>query len=583
LKVYQIYHMLFPDTKISSILRFSGIIISLLVPLVLFDGCGDKKTGQSGDSFLTEITDQVKIDFVHDPAIDGKYYMPESIGSGGAFLDYDNDGDLDIYLLNGAIHDQKNKHKAPIKNHLYRQETNGTFTDVTDISGLGDPGYGMGVAVGDINNDGYVDVYISNDGPDALYRNNGDGTFTDITVESGIDNPDWGVSVTFLDYNLDSFLDVSVVNYVDYDTAVACLDRVGQQDYCGPQGFPGYADRLFRNNGDGTFNDVSVESGIAAQPSAGLGIISADFNNDFYPDIYVSNDRKNNHLWINQKNGTFQDNALMYGAALNGLGMAEASMGITLGDVDNDNDADLFLTHFGGETNTFFRNEGEIGFQDETTAASLSVISLPYTGFGTGFFDYDHDGDLDLAIVNGRVIRGPVLTKREPVEYWDHYAEPNLVFENDGRGKFSDVSSQALSFTSRVENSRALVFGDIDNDGDVDLMVTNEGGRARLYRNEKEKRGNWLMIRAMDAMLQRDMYGGRITVYAGNKTFLRLINAGYSFCASHDPRAHFGLGDITKIDKIIITWPGGETESFTDIAVNQAITLYKGQGRIITQ
>jgi hypothetical protein len=524
---------------------------------------------------LTEITDTANFDFVHDPAPDGKYYMPESIGSGGAFLDYDNDGDLDIYLLNGSYHDHLEMNRPPLRNRLFRQESNRTFNEVTDASGLGDKGYGMGVAIGDIDNDGYVDVYISNDGPDALYHNNGDGTFSEITPKSGIANPDWGVSVTFLDYNLDNYLDIFVTNYVNFDTSVICTDRVGKQDYCGPQGFRGYADRLFRNNGDLTFSDVSAESGIANQTSAGLGVLSADFNNDSYPDIYVSNDRKYNQLWLNQKDGTFKDHALMLGTAINGLGMAEASMGIAFGDVENDGDFDLFLTHFRGETNTFFRNSGQIGFQDDTTPAALAVASLPYTGFGTGFFDYDHDGDLDLAIVNGRVARGPVLTSRSSTMYWDHYAEPNLFFENNGQGKFKNISASVSAFTGRIENSRTLLFGDIDNDGDVDLLVTNEGGRARLYRNDAVKSGKWLLVRAIDPLLNRDMYGAKVTVYTDQGEFVRLINPGYSFCASNDPRAHFGLGNCQYIERIRIDWPGGTTNFYTDIKPNQLIVLYR--------
>ena len=542
-------------------------------------GPEEKDLKNSNKSFLTEITFEVNLHFVQDPAVDGKYYMPESIGSGGAFLDYDNDGDLDIYLLNGAYHDTSKRDNPPLTNHLYRQEADGKFTDVTGSSGLGDQGYGMGVAIGDIDNDGFVDVYISNDGPDSLYRNNGDGTFENITVLAGIYNPDWGISVTFLDYNLDNFLDIYVTNYVDYDTAVICTDRVGSQDYCGPQGFPGYPDRLFRNNGDLTFTDVTVATGIADSPSAGLGVISADFNNDSYPDIYVSNDRKYNQLWLNQKDGTFADHALMLGTAINGMGMAEASMGIALGDADNDLDMDLFLGHFRGETNTLYRNSGEIGFEDFTTQAGLGVVSLPYTSFGTGFFDYDHDGDLDIAVVNGRVIRGPLLTNEESVTYWDYYAEPNLFFDNDGTGKFTDISQDALEFTGQIENSRALVFGDIDNDGDIDLLVTNEGGQARLYRNDKQKTGNWLMVRAIDAGLKRDIYGAKVTVHSDKGSFVRLVNAGYSFCSSNDPRVHFGLGNSSVIEKVSIEWPGGAREEYRGIEPNTFVVLSKGEGQ----
>ena len=563
---------------LKQILTTSASKIILLGLIIYLAGCEDPEKKLIRDSFLTEITDQSNLLFLHDPAVDGNYYMPESIGSGGAFLDYDNDGDLDVYLLNGAEHGGNKKYSEPLKNQLFRQESDGTFQNVTAESGLGDTGYGMGVAVGDIDNDGDLDVYLANDGPDALYRNNGDGTFTNITSSAGINNPDWGVSVIFLDYDLDNHLDIFVANYVKYDTATVCTDRVGRRDYCGPQGFPGIPDKLFHNKGDGTFEDVSVKSGITGEQSAGLGVTSADLNNDRYPDIYVTNDRQPNDLWINQKDGTFKNQALLLGCAINDAGMPEGSMGVTVGDVDNDNDLDIFLGNFRGEKNTLYRNMGGIGFKDDTAPAGLATISLPYTAFGTGFFDYDQDGDLDLAVVNGRVIRGPVLTKREPVEYWDHYAEPNLLFENDGKGYFKDVSQQAASFTGRVENSRGLAVGDLDNDGDLDLLVTNEGGKARLYRNDYQNKGNWLIIRAYDPVLRRDAYGAKIMIEINGKSILRLVNPGYSFCCSNDPRVHIGLGSAEKIEKVTIQWPRGEQEIFQDLKANQIITLEKGKG-----
>ena len=540
--------------------------------------CVESEIAYKKSSFFTDISDEVNLHFIHDPAVDGTYYMPESIGSGGAFLDYDNDGDLDIYLLNGAARGKNEPENISLKNQLFRQEADGKFINVTEVSGLGDTGYAMGVAVGDIDNDGHLDVYISNDGPDALYRNNGDGTFTNITIISGINNPDWGISATFLDYNLDNYLDIFVANYVKYDTSAVCTDRVGRRDYCGPQGFPDYADKLFQNNGDGTFTDVSLVSGIGSKRSAGLGVISADFNGDFYPDIYVGNDREQNHLWMNQRDGTFKDQAMMLGVGYNSAGKAEASMGIAVGDIENDDDLDLFMGHFRGESNTLYRNMGEIGFQDDTTPAALASPSLAFTGFGAGFFDYDNDCDLDLAIVNGRVIRGPVLTNNKPAFYWDHYAEPNFVFENDGSGKFKNVSEQFSQFSSIVENSRSLVFGDVDNDGDIDLFVTNEGGRARLYRNDFRDKGNWLTVRAFDPTLNRDGYGAKIRVILNDKKILRLINPGYSFCSSNDPRAHFGLGLNSDPVKIVIEWPGGDTETYNGVAVNQFVTIKKGEG-----
>jgi hypothetical protein len=519
------------------------------------------------------------LNFLHDAGVDSSYFMPESIGSGGAFLDYDNDGDLDIYLVNGAWHSKTKIESQPLKNRLFRQKKDGTFVDVTESSGLGDSGYGMGVAVGDIDNDGDVDVYLTNYGPDALYRNNGDGTFTEITDEAGIHNPKWGSSVIFLDYNLDRFLDIYVTNYVAYDPLVVCTDRAGRPDYCGPAGFPGVPDVLYRNNRDGTFTDVSVRSGIAKGSSKGLGVVSADFNEDGYPDVYVANDGEPNHLWINQRDGTFQDQALLLGAALNELGRAEASMGIALGDIDNDTDLDLFMTHLREESNTFYRNSSDYGFQDDTAPAGLAGISLPYTGFGTGFFDYDHDGDLDLALVNGRVTRGPLLTQAKCVGYWDPYAEPNLLFENDGTGRFRSIDRLTEAFCSRIENSRGLAFGDVDNDGDIDLLVTNEGGRARLYRNDVRDKGHWLMIRAIDPEVKRDAVGAKITVAAGERRLVRLVAPGYSYLCSNDPRVHFGLGAEDSVDQILIQWPDGKTETFPGTAADQMITLKKGEGR----
>ncbi|MFQ5823239.1 MAG: CRTAC1 family protein [bacterium] len=552
----------------------------LLIFFLIFGGCGLSEN--DNDSSLnaiifTDITERVQLNFLHDPGVDSSYFMPESIGSGGAFLDYDNDGDLDIYLVNGAQHGKKRFNAPPLRNHLFRQERDGTFVDVTEASGLGDTGYGMGVAVGDIDNDGDVDVYVTNYGYDALYRNNGDRTFTNISKLAGIGNPHWGCSVIFFDYNLDNYLDIYVTNYVAYNPLDVCMDKAGRRDYCGPDGFSGVPDVLYRNNGDGTFTDISVTSGIAKGSAKGLGIISADFNGDHYPDLYVANDGEPNHLWMNQRDGTFQDQGLLLGAALNELGRAEAGMGIALGDVENDNDFDLFITHLRRESNTFYRNAGEYGFQDDTSPAGLAGPSMAYTGFGTGFFDYDHDGDLDLAVVNGRVTRGPLLTNHDPPNYWDYYAEPNFLFENLGHGSFREVSDRAPAYHSKIENSRGLAFGDVDNDGDIDLLVTNEGGLARLFRNDVKEKGHWLIIRAIDPILQRDALGAKITVLVAGRRLNRLIAPGYSFLCSNDPRVHFGLGTASAVDQIIVQWPDGTEETFPGIEADRIITLKKGQ------
>jgi len=431
------------------------------------------------------------VQFIHDAAVDGSYFYPEIMSAGGGFLDYDNDGDLDIYLVNGQRHGSNRG--TPLKNRLFRQVRSGDFEDVTEEAfGNAATGYGMGIAVGDIENDGDVDLYVTNFGPDQLFQNNGNGTFSDITKKAGINNPGWGASATFLDFDRDGFLDLYVANYVVYDPAVICTDKVGRRDYCGPQGFRGEADQLYRNNGNGSFTDVSLKSEIGKTTWKGLGVLSADFNNDLYPDIYVANDGEPANLWINQRDGTFQDLGMVLGAAVNALGQPEAGMGVAAGDADGDADFDLFKTHLRNETNTFYRHMGKIGFQDDTAVSNLGAPSLPYTGFGTGFFDYDQDGDLDLAVVNGRVTRGPLLFQKDSSGYWDDYAEPNLLFENDGTGHYRNVSDVAGKFTSDIENSRGLAFGDIDNDGDIDLLITNGGGPARLFRNDVSSKGHWL-------------------------------------------------------------------------------------------
>ncbi len=567
--------------------RYPLSCVYLLTFLLAFiiAGCRNSNTSQPEKNkpvqvLFTDITEKSKLHFVHDAAVEGDYFYPEVMGSGGAFFDYDNDSDLDVYLINGAHRTEKRAGKPELRNRLFRQESNEIFVDVTEFSGLGGSGYGMGVAIGDIDNDGDVDVYVTNYGPDKLYRNNGDGTFTDISQQTGISNPAWATSAVFFDYNRDGFLDIYVANYVTYDPAVICTDKSGRKDYCGPQAYDGEPDVLYRNNGNGTFTDVSVASGIGRIPSKGLGVVAADFDLDHYPDLYVANDQEPNHLWMNQRNGTFQDVALALGAAVNAAGQAEAGMGIALGDADADADPDLFVTHLRNETNTLYRHSGKLGFQDDTAASGLGAFSLPYTGFGTGFFDYDHDGDLDIAVVNGRVTRGPLLTHNNPPKYWDHYAEPNLLYENDGSGRFLSKHERAGPFCSDINNSRGLAFGDVDNDGDIDLLITNDGEPAKLFRNDIKGKGHWLMVQAKDPLLKRDAIGAVITVLVEGKRLTRFVAPAYSYLCSNDPRVHFGLDKAGSVEQIMIVWPDGSNETFPGVKADQFIVLEKGKGRV---
>lgn len=551
---------------------------TLILIVAFFFSCKPRKdhSPNAGQAAFNEITKESLLKFVHEPGVDGSYFMPESMGSGSAFFDYDNDGDLDIYVVNGAWHGKHKNRRPPLKNRLFRQEANGRFVDVTETSGLGGTGYGMGVAVGDIDNDGDLDVYITNYEADALYRNNGNGTFTNITKVAGMKDSAWGSSALFFDYDRDGYLDLYVANYVAFDPGVICTDKGGRQDYCGPKAFAGVPDLLYRNNGNGTFTDVSQASKIDTQSYKGLGVVSADFNRDGYPDLYVANDGEPNSLWINRGDGRFEDQATNLGAAVNLMGQAEASMGIASGDADGDGDFDLFMTHLREEKDTFYRNYGKSGFQDESWEAGIAGPSVPTTGFGAGFLDYDQDSDLDLAVVNGRVTRGPLLTKNQPSGYWDDYAELNFLYRNDGTGHFTLAPEDAGTFASTIENSRGLAFGDVDNDGDIDLLVTNEGGPARLYRNDGKNKGHWLMIRVLDPALKRDAIGAEVTVFSGQKVQTRTVSPAYSYLCSNDPRVHFGLGSAQSVDKIVVRWIDGTEETFPGVKADQFITLKKG-------
>jgi hypothetical protein len=520
-----------------------------------------------------DVTAPSRLDFRHDAGVDGSFFMPQIMGAGTAIFDYEGDGDLDIYLLNGAYR----KQPAPARpvNRLLRREPDGTYRDVTEASGLGDDGFGMGVAVGDFDNDGHPDVYVANHGPDALYRNNGDGTFTNVTRRAGVRNARWACSVAFFDYDLDGYLDLFVGNYVHYPELKGCADDAGRPEYCGPASSPPTPDVLLHNNGDGTFSDETASSGIGSRTGRGLGVVCEDFDGDGWIDVYVANDGETNFLWINNADGTFTESAVVMGAALSASGTAEASMGVTAGDIDGDGDLDLFMAHLARETNTLYRNDGQGNFDDVTVLSGLAGPSLPLTGFGAAFLDIDHDGALDIAVANGRVARGPVIEGTDPSSPLAAYAEPNLLFRNDGDGRFTDISELAGPFCDPVEISRGLAVGDLDGDGDLDMVVSNCDGPARILSNEAPKRGHWLIIRAVDPQLGRDAYGARVIVTAGERRFHRTINPGYSYASSNDPRAHFGLGTAERVDSIEVRWPDGRIDQFGPTAADQVVTLTK--------
>jgi hypothetical protein len=574
-----------------------------LLGLAVLASCPTAATAESEDppperAWLTDVTAAWGLDFVHDPALAGDYFIPESIGSGAALLDYDGDGDLDLYLVDGARHggDAADDPGPAPADRLYRRGSDGRFADVTAAAGLGGAptGYGMGVAVGDVDGDGYPDLYLTRHGPDALYLNLGDGSFREATTAAGLGNPAWSSSAAFFDPDLDGDLDLYVATYLDFDRAAVCTDAAGRRDYCGPDGFTGPPDAFFRNRGTGPegvrFEDASVASGVASRPGKSLGVVARDLDGDALPDLYVARDGEPNALWINRGVGPggarFEDRALELGAAVELLGRPEAGMGVAAGDVDGDGMTDLLVTNLRAETNTLYRGLGEAGFADSTDGAGLAGPSLPYTGFGTALADLDQDGDLDALVANGRVSRGPLLTGREEAAgFWDAYAEPNQLFVNRGGARFEEDPGRGGAFSEAVETSRGLAAGDLDGDGDLDLLVTNAGGPARLFRNDAprlEGGGSWLLVQ-VGGPGAPEVPGAEVTIAAGPLRLARTAARDGSFLSSQDPRAHFGLGGAAAVERLTVRWPGGGARVFLDLPVNRVLVvadpLRRGESR----
>ena len=529
---------------------------------------------------FTEVTSALGFSQTGETWPAGTHALPEVIGSGVALFDYDNDAALDILHIRFP---PPGKTDTPTPNRLFRQQPDGTFVDVTEIAGIGDEGYGQGVAIGDVDNDGDADVYVTNYGPDAFYRNNGDGTFS--LTDIGVSNEAWGTSATFGDYNRDGYLDLYIANYVQFDPAAVCRGKHSAPDYCNPQVFDAAPDRLFQNRGDGTFIDMTQQAGIAAMPGRGLGVVCLDLTGDGWVDFYVANDGEVNQLWVNQTDGTFSEEAIVRGLAFNAYGQPEGSMGIAVGDLNGDMRADLFATHLSGETNTLYVTTPYAVFVDMTEVAGFAGHDLLFTGFGCGFLDFDNDADLDIALVNGRVKRGAILAGANVGEFWNFYAEPNLLFQNSRTGiedtgknvTFNDVSSLAPDFTGRVEVSRGMAFGDIDRDGDIDMVVSNLDNRIRLFRNDTlMSDNNYLFVQAITQ--NRDALGAQVTLRTESHTLTSYILPGTSYLSSSEPSAHFGLGTIAAVVAIEVRWTDGNREKFPGSAANRRVTVYQGAG-----
>ena len=519
---------------------------------------------------FVDVTVEAGINFQHVTGAEGAYHLPETLGAGGAFFDADNDGYLDIYLVNSGYWNKASSAKKALS-ALYRNNGDGTFTDITTTAGVGNrSNYGQGATCADYNNDGNVDLYVTNFGVNVLYRNNGDGTFTDVTHIAGVGDPGWSSSATFLDYNRDGHLDLFVVNYLVYSIDLPYLPcgEGETQTYCHPSLFEGAPDRLYRNNGDGTFTDVSQEAGVGGIGGMfhgkGLGVVSADFNNDGAQDLYVANDDTRNDFFYNNGDGTFSEISLLAGCAYSFDGIAQAGMGVATDDYNADGWLDIFVTNLSYETNALYRNNGDGTFTDVIYESHLGKESFHFVGFGTGFFDADNDGWRDIFIANGHIIDNiddthDVLT----------YRQRDQLFRNTGEGTFQEISENAGDYFQSAAVSRGALFGDYDNDGDVDLLVTQSNGPVTLLRNESTTQHNWIRIKTVGVISSRDGIGTRVVLTAGSQTQIQEVNPGASYLSSHDPRLHFGLGSHSTVDRLEVRWQSGVVQVFENLSVNQ--------------
>ena len=540
--------------------------------------------------WFTDVAAKAGLDFVHFNGMSGRFYQTEIMGPGVALLDYDNDGDLDVYLVQGdnlgTDAPRAPRPDAAPTDRLYRNDltldAGGgrrlAFTDVTADSGIAARGYGMGVSTGDIDNDGWIDLYLTRFGANQMFRNAGDGTFADISAASGTDDASWGVSSAFVDADRDGWLDLFVGNYLHYspDMHVPCFHPTGPENYCVPEMYRAQPNRFYRNNGDGTFADVTAAAGMAREFGPALGVATADVDGDGWIDIFVANDQQENQLWVNQRNGTFRNLAALWGVALGEAGNTKADMGVDFGDFDNDGDEDLFVTELTSQGSTLYVNDGAGLFDERSAAAGIRHSSLPYTGFGAGWLDFDNDGWLDLLQVNGLVVETLEATASGAAFPLD---QRNQLFRNRGDGTFEDVTGRAGAVFGLSEVSRGAAFGDVDNDGDTDVLVANAAGQVRLLLNDVGHRNHWVGLRLVGAG-GRDVVGARVAVTRSDGTTLwRRARADGSYASASDPRVLVGLGAFADALGVRVTWPGGQVEAWSGVPVDRYTTLAEGDGR----
>lgn len=543
-------------------------ILSVLIPLSVWTALA----AETGFPSFVDVAERVGITLMNVHGGATKEYILEANGNGAAFFDYDKDGDVDALIVNGSTLENYKKGGDPMV-ALYRNDK-GRFVDVTEAARLKKNGWGMGACVADYDNDGYSDVYITAFGPNVMFRNNGDGTFSDVTGKAQVGDSRWGTNCAFGDYDRDGDVDLYVANYVNFDEKTVkprgsndnCR-YMGVDVFCGPIGLSGQPDVLYRNNGDGTFTDVTEKAGIRDPNYYGFGVLFSDFDNDGWPDIYVANDSQPNLLFHNKRDGTFSEVGLLSGSALNEAGRAQSGMGVAAGDYDGNGYLDIFVTNFARDTNTLYKNLGNMFFIDTTVAAGLGEISLPYLGWGTHLADFDNDGLLDIFAANGHV-----YPQVDALKVGQTYLQRKEVYRNLGNGKFEEVARSSPDLLTG-KSSRGSAVADYDNDGDLDVLVVNLNDRPSLYRNDANNKNHWIGFRLEGTRSNRDAIGARIEIETNGKKKVSEVRSGGSYLSHDDLRVHFGLGDATAVDHLRIRWPNGNTQELGGFDAGQLVTL----------
>jgi len=570
------------------------LLLLCLIPFGLLPGCGGADPGPPATGatdaapapppprgLFVDATVEAGLELrVTRPQVAGDHFMPDSMGPGVALLDFDGDGDLDLLRIGATRTPEGEARSETGADLLFENDGRGRFREVSAERGLASSGYGMGAAIGDIDGDGDPDVYLTRYGADRLLRND-DGRFVDVSDAGDPLGPGWSASAAFLDLEGDGDLDLFVTRYLDHDPSVTGEDAAGRPEYPAPAMFPGMTDRLYRNRGDGTFEDITDAAGLAGHRGRGLGVVVLDLDEDGRLDLVVANDGEPNFAWLAGADGRFTERAVELGLALNGEGRPEAGMGIDAGDCDGDGDLDLILTHLVRETHTLYRREGA-SFLDGTVRAGLAAATFPRTGFGVGFIDADLDGSPDLVALHGRVLRGARDPGTTLGPHWAPYAEPDALFLGDGAGRFREAKEEAGALATTVEVGRGLAWGDLDGDGDLDLVLTTADGALRLLRGtarDAEAPPHWLRVRAIDPRRGSDAIGATVRIRVGERLLTGLTGGGRSYLSAVDPAVHFGLGAESAVTAIEVIWPDRSRETFPGGGVDRTIELMKGEGQ----